>query len=150
MMALCTSLLNSVHGQAYHAPNRVTSARAHTQSSRERVSNDKLALINRRLCPGSVGVSANNGSASSFKKPSSKRSSSSDDWPVMGASSTTGFGAATDAGSASSGSSASTAPRSPKAPSNWRRSEEHTSELQSRGHLVCRLLLEKKKEDEEA
>src|SRR5437870_7570242 len=27
------------------------------------------------------------------------------------------------------------------------RSEEHTSELQSRGHLVCRLLLEKKKEE---
>src|SRR5437870_6025856 len=27
-----------------------------------------------------------------------------------------------------------------------RRSEEHTSELQSRGHLVCRLLLEKKKD----
>src|SRR5437870_10933465 len=38
-------------------------------------------------------------------------------------------------------------------PRGWRglppghaiRSEEHTSELQSRGHLVCRLLLEKKK-----
>src|SRR5690625_1285107 len=28
---------------------------------------------------------------------------------------------------------------------NKYRSEEHTSELQSRGHLVCRLLLEKKK-----
>src|SRR2546422_6051361 len=28
------------------------------------------------------------------------------------------------------------------------RSEEHTSELQSRLHLVCRLLLEKKKETE--
>src|SRR5690625_2048137 len=28
---------------------------------------------------------------------------------------------------------------------NIPRSEEHTSELQSRGHLVCRLLLEKKK-----
>src|SRR2546422_7005331 len=27
----------------------------------------------------------------------------------------------------------------------WKRSEEHTSELQSRLHLVCRLLLEKKK-----
>src|SRR5690625_5487607 len=27
----------------------------------------------------------------------------------------------------------------------FQRSEEHTSELQSRGHLVCRLLLEKKK-----
>src|SRR5690625_5791353 len=27
---------------------------------------------------------------------------------------------------------------------NPERSEEHTSELQSRGHLVCRLLLEKK------
>src|SRR2546422_6066951 len=30
------------------------------------------------------------------------------------------------------------------------RSEEHTSELQSRLHLVCRLLLEKKKEYREA
>src|SRR3989442_9466392 len=29
--------------------------------------------------------------------------------------------------------------------SGFRRSEEHTSELQSRPHLVCRLLLEKKK-----
>src|SRR5690625_6266071 len=29
------------------------------------------------------------------------------------------------------------------------RSEEHTSELQSRGHLVCRLLLEKKKNQKE-
>src|SRR5207302_7698427 len=29
-----------------------------------------------------------------------------------------------------------------------RRSEEHTSELQSRENLVCRLLLEKKKADE--
>src|SRR2546429_4237393 len=31
------------------------------------------------------------------------------------------------------------------APSEAHRSEEHTSELQSRLHLVCRLLLEKKK-----
>src|SRR5687768_18347699 len=31
-----------------------------------------------------------------------------------------------------------------------RRSEEHTSELQSRLHLVCRLLLEKKKTDRTA
>src|SRR5437870_8289284 len=30
---------------------------------------------------------------------------------------------------------------------NCSRSEEHTSELQSRGHLVCRLLLEKKKSE---
>src|SRR5437899_9268790 len=30
-------------------------------------------------------------------------------------------------------------------PSLWPRSEEHTSELQSLRHLVCRLLLEKKK-----
>src|SRR5690606_42006830 len=29
----------------------------------------------------------------------------------------------------------------------WWRSEEHTSELQSRENLVCRLLLEKKKKD---
>src|SRR5690625_3445257 len=30
-----------------------------------------------------------------------------------------------------------------------KRSEEHTSELQSRGHLVCRLLLEKKKKEDQ-
>src|SRR5436305_15275786 len=33
----------------------------------------------------------------------------------------------------------------PPDPPSWLRSEEHTSELQSRPHLVCRLLLEKKK-----
>src|SRR2546429_6277049 len=32
------------------------------------------------------------------------------------------------------------------APQGYVRSEEHTSELQSRLHLVCRLLLEKKKQ----
>src|SRR2546422_2475253 len=32
----------------------------------------------------------------------------------------------------------------------FKRSEEHTSELQSRLHLVCRLLLEKKKEERAA
>src|SRR3989442_9839957 len=32
----------------------------------------------------------------------------------------------------------------------WVRSEEHTSELQSRPHLVCRLLLEKKKKKNKA
>src|SRR5437870_10320846 len=45
--------------------------------------------------------------------------------------------------------SSSTDSRGPR--SVWRardaRSEEHTSELQSRGHLVCRLLLEKKKKN---
>src|SRR2546422_8489273 len=36
-------------------------------------------------------------------------------------------------------------PASGPTPNALRRSEEHTSELQSRLHLVCRLLLEKKK-----
>src|SRR2546427_8432316 len=31
----------------------------------------------------------------------------------------------------------------------WKRSEEHTSELQSQSNLVCRLLLEKKKKKKE-
>src|SRR5690349_23123924 len=31
----------------------------------------------------------------------------------------------------------------------WKRSEEHTSELQSRRDLVCRLLLEKKKNNQQ-
>src|SRR5437016_6649188 len=39
--------------------------------------------------------------------------------------------------------SRSVAKQVPKRP--WRRSEEHTSELQSLTNLVCRLLLEKKK-----
>src|SRR5687768_18159494 len=38
-----------------------------------------------------------------------------------------------------------TAFATPTSSSPVRRSEEHTSELQSRLHLVCRLLLEKKK-----
>src|SRR5467141_4371330 len=43
-------------------------------------------------------------------------------------------------------SSASAAARRPAAPGRWRRrSEEHTSELQSHLNVVCRLLLEKKK-----
>src|SRR3712207_8985043 len=41
-----------------------------------------------------------------------------------------------------SGAAGSRAPCAPPAPE---RSEEHTSELQSRQYLVCRLLLEKKK-----
>src|SRR2546422_2097782 len=45
-------------------------------------------------------------------------------------------------------------PRAPRPPGPWAwaarvRSEEHTSELQSRLHLVCRLLLEKKKNKRE-
>src|SRR5258708_27010013 len=37
-------------------------------------------------------------------------------------------------------------PRCRDRPGSRQRSEEHTSELQSPDHLVCRLLLEKKKE----
>src|SRR5205809_3434298 len=49
--------------------------------------------------------------------------------------------------SASSGATEGVAPSpsSLSAASGGARSEEHTSELQSRLHLVCRLLLEKKK-----
>src|SRR5947209_15782504 len=41
--------------------------------------------------------------------------------------------------------SASSSPSVPPSKSSMKRSEEHTSELQSRQYLVCRLLLEKKK-----
>src|SRR5690625_5981119 len=66
---------------------------------------------------------------------------------------------------ASAGTGAAPLPRAalpapPSARAAWRaertavrtadcRSEEHTSELQSRGHLVCRLLLEKKQRGDE-
>src|SRR2546429_6330694 len=45
----------------------------------------------------------------------------------------------------SSNTSSSSAMRRSTTSPSWPRSEEHTSELQSRLHLVCRLLLEKKK-----
>src|SRR5256884_1516749 len=45
----------------------------------------------------------------------------------------------------SSGSAMMRLRPSPSRASSGKRSEEHTSELQSRLHLVCRLLLEKKK-----
>src|SRR5215211_3057447 len=52
--------------------------------------------------------------------------------------------------SCASAVTASTAPPTPmcpaRTPSTWSRSEEHTSELQSHSDLVCRLLLEKKKQ----
>src|SRR5258708_12727354 len=48
-------------------------------------------------------------------------------------------GGATGRPSATSSASGSAASH------RWKRSEEHTSELQSPDHLVCRLLLEKKK-----
>src|SRR3712207_7648143 len=41
-------------------------------------------------------------------------------------------------------------PRAPAARLEAARSEEHTSELQSRQYLVCRLLLEKKKQSKRA
>src|SRR2546430_10313744 len=43
----------------------------------------------------------------------------------------------------SSKATTSAAPRCPPPPSVLKRSEEHTSELQSQTNLVCRLLLEK-------
>src|SRR3712207_8296181 len=56
-----------------------------------------------------------------------------------------GRGSAPRRGSASGPSRGSGCPRrGPRCP----RSEEHTSELQSRQYLVCRLLLEKKKKDD--
>src|SRR5689334_24843683 len=59
--------------------------------------------------------------------------------------------AASVSGAAIQSDNASTAIAEPTVPANARvntapvRSEEHTSELQSQFHLVCRLLLEKKK-----
>src|SRR5258708_31778290 len=48
-------------------------------------------------------------------------------------------------GNAASAWAPSPWPRCWKTRKPWERSEEHTSELQSPDHLVCRLLLEKKK-----
>src|SRR5262245_66336606 len=62
---------------------------------------------------------------------------------------------ATRSGSGIPGSPSTPGPRAtgsrvsrPRRTSSTARSEEHTSELQSLRHLVCRLLLEKKKDDD--
>src|SRR5690606_39382581 len=52
--------------------------------------------------------------------------------------------ASTESTPASSPTSSSARTTRTRAPTTVRRSEEHTSELQSRENLVCRLLLEKK------
>src|SRR5947209_8996668 len=51
---------------------------------------------------------------------------------------------------ASSSASSATPLAGALGPRRWWRSEEHTSELQSRQYLVCRLLLEKKNIEEGA
>src|SRR5690606_41845305 len=60
-----------------------------------------------------------------------------------------GGGSAASANTSSVGSTPpayrASRPDAPPSPSGEGRSEEHTSELQSRENLVCRLLLEKKK-----
>src|SRR2546422_11428507 len=69
--------------------------------------------------------------------------------PISGSISPAGERISRAGGSASpatpSWCSARERPSSPPGTGCRRRSEEHTSELQSRLHLVCRLLLEKKK-----
>src|SRR2546422_1361451 len=67
--------------------------------------------------------------------------------PHVAPNATPGTSATTAAGPPASGSLYSLLPEkyATHRPSG-ERSEEHTSELQSRLHLVCRLLLEKKKE----
>src|SRR5437870_9054822 len=57
---------------------------------------------------------------------------------------TTLFRSSTDPGRRARWSSCARGPRTAPPTAGPGRSEEHTSELQSRGHLVCRLLLEKK------
>src|SRR2546429_3970709 len=54
-------------------------------------------------------------------------------------------GAISSAAASRISASSSTSRATPMRASSRMRSEEHTSELQSRLHLVCRLLLEKKK-----
>src|SRR3712207_8837916 len=63
---------------------------------------------------------------------------------VRAAPSPRGAGPADQNRSSGTASGAHRAPERPR-PARARRSEEHTSELQSRQYLVCRLLLEKKK-----
>src|SRR3712207_7341270 len=73
-------------------------------------------------------------------RPASSRS-------APGATAAPGCGAASPAPTARRAASCSKRIAS-RAGCSWPRSEEHTSELQSRQYLVCRLLLEKRLDDE--
>src|SRR5690625_5879240 len=82
---------------------------------------------------------------SSARRAAASRSGAAESWTVVAAS------CAEPLLVESSGRPASAAVVMGFLPELWgrsgrQRSEEHTSELQSRGHLVCRLLLERKKE----
>src|SRR5207253_9211731 len=76
--------------------------------------------------------------------PAAARASSSRAFPSRSARRTESSPWGT-AGASSCGCERTRGSRSGRSARRSRRSEEHTSELQSRGHLVCRLLLEKKK-----
>src|SRR5262245_1392903 len=75
-----------------------------------------------------------------YQTQSSVDSSDVDQLVVLASTNSTGTG-----GSGGSGGSSSTSGSSGGSGGTGGRSEEHTSELQSLRHLVCRLLLEKKK-----
>src|SRR5690625_6742670 len=79
------------------------------------------------------------GGASSSPSATSSLSASSPSASSPSASSPSSASSASSSSGASTCSIVDSTVRLSKA-----RSEEHTSELQSRGHLVCRLLLEKK------
>src|SRR3712207_7068729 len=77
----------------------------------------------------------------SCRSPSRTRTPTSTCPPAASAST-----ASRPSGTSASARSTTTCTATDGSSSSSRRSEEHTSELQSRQYLVCRLLLEKKKE----
>src|SRR2546429_3370871 len=96
----------------------------------------RCASVSARTCPVKTSISRVDGGPGGPAGPRSTAggAAASSDAPTRGAA---------PAGGKSSARHTPTQRHRTAAP--IRRSEEHTSELQSRLHLVCRLLLEKKK-----
>src|SRR2546425_5982612 len=84
------------------------------------------------------------GNRSTVRNPG-RRSTTTTRKPTSAANRTSGRASSPAPRTTSWGGGTSTSKNTDRPPISWIRSEEHTSELQSLAYLVCRLLLEKKK-----
>src|SRR5690625_6396514 len=98
---------------------------------------------------GNKGSPLSSGTSAAEARPSSVPATPRRDCHSSGSPTTASSSSSTSLASSASGCCSLAARWEASPPRSWcggERSEEHTSELQSRGHLVCRLLLEKKKQ----
>src|SRR5207253_393070 len=125
------------------APREIRDERVDEHVARAGVKSENLSRLRRRRDDGEVSDAAKiQGDAPQLGVAKKKIVHVRNKRRALPAQGDVGRAKVTDGGDARSGSDDG---RLADLKGRGGRSEEHTSELQSRGHLVCRLLLEKKK-----